>query len=605
MLKINLFIVFLGLIFCPASIAKIYKRVDKNGKVYYSDKPFEEDTDSVKARQIKIDDALLVAEASRLTPIHYNGDQAAQSVVLSDFTLNLPWSDINKVRVGRVFMGNYCQNQAALYWDKGETPLYRSSIEQALASVFDKQGYQYASDYSNLQLKAEIIKVNLKQCFVSRKRENDSKNAIYLKIRWTLFDYADKALMSKVTEGSYDAWSSSPRENGSTIALTNAISLSVNNLLADRQFVSFLQPSKGQVLAKKSRHSTLDIALRYGDSDNTFKSQIKTLESYAVTIKTESGHGSGVLVGAGGYLLTNNHVIKNSKKISVLRNGISFKAEVVRTNPYRDVALLRAERIRNDKGAAISPARVEQSDDIYVMGTPISLDLERTLTKGIISAIRQHKNLGFYQTDANINPGNSGGPVFDQYGELVALSVSGMVGRRGESLGINRLIPIGEALKALNINQDFDPAGGVTKRSKSFLDKMRTAFFDDDNSGSVNQVADQPNREQSVSPKLKSKIAGLLAALKPLQQKISEFTMLNDRLPASFKEMQINPTTFIDSKFVSYIAIVDQGTILTEFTGTQSSREQLYLTPLVSKRPRVTGWRCQSKIKLDNCEQRN
>ena len=88
-----------------------------------------------------------------------------------------------------------------------------------------------------------------------------------------------------------------------------------------------------------------------------------------------------------------------------------------------------------------------------MIGTPLSLELSHSVTEGVLSAVRQVDGGRLYQTDAAVNPGNSGGPVFDETGELVAISVSGLVGAQGNSLNVNYLIPIDRALEAVGVSR--------------------------------------------------------------------------------------------------------------------------------------------------------
>ena len=105
------------------------------------------------------------------------------------------------------------------------------------------------------------------------------------------------------------------------------------------------------------------------------------------------------------------------------------------------------------KGVKLSSKQPSIGDELYIIGAPLKIELQHTMTKGIISATRKISGLPFYQTDAAINPGNSGGPVFDQHGELIALAVSGLFTSAGASLNINYLIPIDDAVNTLNLNE--------------------------------------------------------------------------------------------------------------------------------------------------------
>lgn len=165
--------------------------------------------------------------------------------------------------------------------------------------------------------------------------------------------------------------------------------------------------------------------------------------------KPTQGLGSGVIIDAAeGIVVTNSHVIADADEIKVtLKDGRSFIAEVLGTDPDADVAVL---KINADNLIAIPLARsenVQVGDFVVAIGTPFGL--EQTVTSGIVSAlgrsglgIERYEN--FIQTDASINPGNSGGALVNLYGELVGINTA-ILGSGGGSVGIGFAIPINMA----------------------------------------------------------------------------------------------------------------------------------------------------------------
>jgi len=155
--------------------------------------------------------------------------------------------------------------------------------------------------------------------------------------------------------------------------------------------------------------------------------------------------GSGVVVNAKkGYILTNNHVIEHADRITVtLRDGRSFRAKLMGTDPQADLAVLHIEA----KGLTALPfgdsERLRVGDYVVAIGNPFGLG--QTVTSGIVSAlgrsglgIERYEN--FIQTDASINPGNSGGALVDLRGELVGINTA-IVGPAGGNVGIGFAIP--------------------------------------------------------------------------------------------------------------------------------------------------------------------
>jgi hypothetical protein len=154
----------------------------------------------------------------------------------------------------------------------------------------------------------------------------------------------------------------------------------------------------------------------------------------------------------------------------------------VRREPHRDVALIKTQTLTTVAAAKIARTKLTEGDTIYVIGTPLDESLSNTITKGVYSAFREHNGLTYYQTDAAVNPGNSGGPVFDERGELLAISVAGVFTRDGASLNVNYLIPIADALQALNLSKGRDfsylmdsPAAATTSATATRADVASTA----------------------------------------------------------------------------------------------------------------------------------
>ena len=159
--------------------------------------------------------------------------------------------------------------------------------------------------------------------------------------------------------------------------------------------------------------------------------------------------GSGVIVDAKqGYILTNNHVIEQADQIRVtLRNGNSYDAELIGTDPDSDVAVIQipAENLTAVPLADSDSLRV--GDFVVAIGNPFGLG--QTVTSGIVSAL-DRSGLGiqgyedFIQTDASINPGNSGGALVNLNGELVGIN-NAIFSRSGGNIGIGFAIPINMA----------------------------------------------------------------------------------------------------------------------------------------------------------------
>lgn len=179
----------------------------------------------------------------------------------------------------------------------------------------------------------------------------------------------------------------------------------------------------------------------------------------------QQGLGSGAIIRADGYIVTNRHVIDEADELEVrLFDGRAFDAEVIGADELSDVAVI---RIKVDE--ELPYVTTGDSDDLRVgqwvlaFGSPLSESLSNTVTAGIVSALgrfsRGNRIENFIQTDAAINPGNSGGPLVDLKGSLVGINTA-IYSRTGGNQGIGLAIP---ANTAKSVADQLIAKGRVTR----------------------------------------------------------------------------------------------------------------------------------------------
>ncbi len=158
--------------------------------------------------------------------------------------------------------------------------------------------------------------------------------------------------------------------------------------------------------------------------------------------------GSGVILKKDGYVVTNNHVVEGAENLLVqLFDGREFDAEIVGTDAFSDLAVIRiqADDLQTVSTGDSNKLRVGQW--VMAIGSPLSEELQNTVTAGIVSAIGRYSSnseggvQNYIQTDAAINPGNSGGPLINLRGELVGIN-SAIASRTGGYQGIGFAIPV-------------------------------------------------------------------------------------------------------------------------------------------------------------------
>lgn len=435
-------------------MAEIHRWVDEGGKVHYSG----EEIDGVDSSVVNIKHKYSIPKVQRNTPLKYEIEEKNRLISITSIILDMPESENRDIRIGRITCGAVARN---IYWTKGVIDLESQGLKDTISKVFTEAGYNVEARIDavprigSLELKASLKNVKLNSCGKEGGSKR-TKNSSFVVISWELYDPSiDETIFQFTTKGSHNPSNKHFVSNGFKLSFESAISVSVENLLALDEFHTLIKP--GDLAALKQLFNE-EIVVNYvfGQSEDEFSQKVNELQDNSVTIKTENGHGSGVLINADGYILTNAHVVGDENNYKITIGDEKYKASLIRKEKVRDVALIKIKNYAGKaKGVLFSRKLPNIGDELYVIGTPLSLELEHSITKGIVSAKRNLSGLPFYQTDAAINSGNSGGPVFDSSGELIALTVSGLFTRNGASMSINYLIPIKDAVDSLNIESQL------------------------------------------------------------------------------------------------------------------------------------------------------
>jgi serine protease Do len=177
----------------------------------------------------------------------------------------------------------------------------------------------------------------------------------------------------------------------------------------------------------------------------------------------QQGEGSGVIVSADGYVVTNNHVVDGATELTVsMGDKREMKARVIGTDAKTDVALIKIDASNLPHVTLGSSANVEVGDIALAMGNPFGLG--QTVTMGIISAtgrgglgIEDYED--FIQTDASINPGNSGGALVNTRGELIGINTAILSGSGGNQ-GVGFAVPVDMVRQVMTQLKD---KGSVTR----------------------------------------------------------------------------------------------------------------------------------------------
>ncbi|MGI8813102.1 MAG: S1C family serine protease [Pyrinomonadaceae bacterium] len=173
-------------------------------------------------------------------------------------------------------------------------------------------------------------------------------------------------------------------------------------------------------------------------------------------VQEGKGNGSGSVIDANGYILTNYHVIEGAQKLTVsFGSDKAFPAKVVGGDPDTDLAVIKIDPPAG--GLTVVPLgdsdKLSVGQKVLAIGNPFGLD--RTLTTGVISGLQRPIRArndrvidAAIQTDASINPGNSGGPLLDKYGRMIGIN-SQILSPAGGSVGVGFAVPVNTAKRVV------------------------------------------------------------------------------------------------------------------------------------------------------------
>jgi S1-C subfamily serine protease len=269
---------------------------------------------------------------------------------------------------------------------------------------------------------------------------------IDLSVDWEVLDYYENTIYSHTTTS---------RSSEFAILDYDKKDVVVNKAIKDAMeggLTEFIKSEKvNHLLYDKSeieKESTMEeITILKSDSCvSTISQGVKS----TLTITSKNGFGSGFIISSDGYIVTNYHVVSNPTDLKVVLNDKSEKeVEVIRVSKIYDLALLKIDA-KDLVPYKINPSKdVEIATEIFAVGTPSAQDLSQTISKGIISGIRNTGDTKLIQTDASINNGNSGGPLINKNSEVIGVVSSKLKGFGIEGVAFG--IPAYEILEKLKI----------------------------------------------------------------------------------------------------------------------------------------------------------
>ncbi len=397
-------------------------------------------------KQAEVKEAIIVEEASKLKP-----------VAITKVVGKIPRGTV----IGSTGFGMFCGDQRPIKWRQGSrVNLSTEDLHDVFRDVLESKGWPVVGSTENLfegfdvsgadiLIAAKIVDLKMNICYPLTGFGNfiDANGSASLTVEWQVYNPLRKEIIGKIkTDGSHETDKNS--DDASVIIFENAFSISANNLLASKDFYALLKRNEG--LRPLPDKSGAKIIKNLKVKDNLTIDQIlNEARNSTVTIRTATGIGSGFAIGKGDLVVTNEHVVKNSKNVTLITNSkIELNAKVIETNKERDVALIQLDNNVKLPALSIDLNLPKIGARVFAIGTPQKEELMGTVTSGIISSERTLEDgLNYLQSDVSINPGNSGGPLINESGYVIGISVAGY----SNAQGLNLMIPVKEALDYLKI----------------------------------------------------------------------------------------------------------------------------------------------------------
>lgn len=402
----------------------------------------------------------LLAGGSAFAQGAQDGAAAQNSVKLSNVFMALPageqWLSLRDsgslcIRTRRVetWSGGRVAQDLAPYFVPFKTEMERAGykvITPGEDNLFDP-----GSASADYEVAAVITSARIDGCVSAGWvfSNGDVRGEGQAKIDWQLYSRIRKQVVARAsTSGASQLNNSVP--GGGARLLAEAFASNVRELASNADFRAAL--SAPNALVKENVQPGQDSKIALLGSRKAPPRKIDEAVGSVVMLETGSGTGSGLLVSDDGYVLTNAHVVGDSKSIRVRwPDGIEKLGDVVRVAKDRDIALVKTEA-RDRTPLAIKRGAVTPGQRVYAIGTPMDKAFQSSVSSGIVSANRLIDGLRYIQSDVSVSPGSSGGALLDESGSVIGVTVSGY--RRDVASGLNLFIPIGDAMDFLSLEQN-------------------------------------------------------------------------------------------------------------------------------------------------------
>lgn len=360
---------------------------------------------------------------------------------------------------------NYNGDVTSIKWEGatkvGAAGFYDRSVEILMNAGFNtpvSKGKQLLDQNAEKKkLPRFIISANLLDYQINASQgKKDSywgllKMSTFMNIEWQVFDKVlNRVVYTKNTKNTFSVYESYYTITGKNI---ETFSRCFTEFLNDGVLYELVKNADGTVVENVPAIGGEQIVEIAKVNLPLFKDKMELID-YAkqscVTVITDGGHGSGVIINENGYILTAYHVIQGVNKITIkFINGFQLDAKIIAFSEGYDVAILDVE------GGGYKPLPFETEGDLMLgeelisIGTPIDVSLAQSISTGILSGNRKIEDRVYLQTNMALSPGNSGGPLLNSKGEIVGIVQEKIVAEGTEGIGF--AIPVAKIVEELHI----------------------------------------------------------------------------------------------------------------------------------------------------------
>lgn len=357
-------------------------------------------------------------------------------------------------QIGTSSGGLLCVPLGPMIWRPGLDEPVTGEVISVLRDELKKAGYRVAGlsgalfeesseAQAELALAGAIKHVTLNACSGPQGRSSESS----VEIEWQLYDRRLRAVVLTATTGGHAK--ASPGERDAYLA---AYAVALRNLLAQESFTAAVGRSAVIATAPEYPPLTLPVVTVRPPDAAHGRELLEHAQSAVVRIPRGDVHGSGVVVSATGWVLTAAHVVAGlSGSFDVeLADGQRVRGSILRSNGAADVALIQLPKGMYAAAPIGSSMALKVGSSVFAVSTPLGERFSRSVTKGIVSALRPKDGRTLIQSDVVVHAGSSGGPLLDEHGRVVGLTIGG-AGIGGIGVGLNEFLATDDAWRALQV----------------------------------------------------------------------------------------------------------------------------------------------------------